>query len=421
MMQNNCMSYHKKGLLMKALRIYNIAIFFLLAHTFLDGHPKNITYEPELVVVLMVKNEESVIIPTLQPFYDAGIKAFQIFDTGSTDHTVNYVKNFFTEHEDIVGCIDEEPFVNFEYSRNRAMEIARQNFPDAGFFIMIDAEYYGEGLKYLKEFCHEELQKPFTNQSPTSYYVRLYAGDLVLDQVRLVRKESNDKWKGKVHEVIFAERLDFVPRNVQFYFKPEKAGREKSLARWHWDKAILLEEYQKNPTDSRTLFYLAQTYECLGDTHNAIRYYILRSEQAQNTEEDYICLYRLGMLYSELNCLHEAIDYLLHAYAMRPTRAEPLVRLAQLYWKQKNYPLSYLYAYQAVKIPFPINDILFIEKEIYEWVRYDVLSCAAFYINELKRGYKAALKAAAYGPKDSSSLKTNVVCYEHALKNKTAF
>ncbi|RTL06981.1 hypothetical protein EKK58_02250 [Candidatus Dependentiae bacterium] len=399
----------------------NILKYYGIVFSILFTHPQiaysiAVLYDPEIVVVLMVKNEEQVIVSTLKPFYDAGIKAYQIFDTGSTDNTIQNTRDFFAQYPDIIGHVDEEPFVNFEYSRNRAMEIARQHFPNAGFFVMIDAEYYGKGLEYLKEFCHQELQKPFNDKSPTAYYVRLHAGDLVLDQVRLVRKESNDKWVGKVHEVIVAERLDFVPRNVEFYFKPEKAGREKSLARWHWDKAILLEEYNKNPKDSRTLFYLAQTYECLGDIHNAVRYYILRSQQAQNTEEDFICLYRLGILYSELNCIHEAIDFLLHAYAMRPTRAEPLVRLAQLYWKQKNYPLSYLYAYQATKIPFPKTDVLFIEKEIYEWVRYDILSCAAFYINELKRGYKAALKAAAYGPKDSVSLQTNILCYEHALE-----
>jgi tetratricopeptide (TPR) repeat protein len=393
--------------------LLNVSLSFLITQA------TPLAYNPELVVVLMVKNEESVIIPTIKPFYDAGITAFEIFDTGSTDKTIIHVQDFFAKHLDIAGYIDEEPFVNFEVSRNRAMELAKHNFPDAGFFIIIDAEYYGEGLEALTTFCRQELQKPFTDQSPTAYYVSLHAGDMVLDQVRLVRKESKDKWVGKVHEVIIAERLAFVPRTVQFYFKPEKAGREKSLARWHWDKAILLEEHHKNPTDSRTLFYLAQTYECLGDNHNAIRYYLLRAQAGTNTEEDFICLYRLGILYGEIGCFHESVDYFLHAYAMRPTRAEPLVRLAQHYWKQKNYPLSYLYAYQATKLPFPTHDVLFIEKEIYEWIRYDVLSCAAFYVNDIKRGYKAARKALVKGPQNSEALKTNVLCYEHALKNRS--
>jgi hypothetical protein len=78
-----------------------------------------------------------------------------------------------------------------------------------------------------------------------------------------------------------------------------------------------------------------------------------------------------------------------------------------------------LYAYQATKLPFPAHDVLFIEKEIYEWIRYDVLSCAAFYVGDLKRGYKAARRALAKGPQSSESLRTNVLCYEHALKSKT--
>jgi tetratricopeptide (TPR) repeat protein len=373
------------------------------------------TYNPELVVVLMVKNEETVIIETVEPFYKAGIKAFEIFDTGSTDRTVGRIETFFNEHSDITAFIDQEPFVNFEVSRNRAMELARQNFPDAGFFITIDAEYYGTGLEKLTEFCHEELQKPFTSESPTSYYVCLHAANLVLDQVRLVRNESNDRWIGKVHEVIIAERVGFAPREILFYFKPEKAGREKSLARWYWDLAILLEEHHKNPSDSRTLFYLAQTYECLGDLHNALRYYTLRSQIQNYSEEDFICMYRLGIIYNELGCWHDAQECFLRSFGMHPTRIEPLVRLAQHYWKEKNYPLCYLFAYQATKIDMPTTDVLFIEKEMYDWVRYDLLSCSAYYIRQFKRGYKAALKALKKGPIESLTLKNNVACYEDLL------
>lgn len=395
-----------------------IRYFILLICFFPLNFLSIIAYDPDLVVVVMVKNEESVIIDTLEPFLRAGIKNFFILDTGSTDGTVEKVKQFFNNNQDSVGYIDQEPFVNFEVSRNRTMDCARKHFPNAGFFIIIDAEYYGEGLDHLAAFCRQELEKPFDDTTPTAYYVCLFAGDLVLDQVRLLRNESKDKWVGKVHEVIIAERLGRVPHTVSFHFKPEQAGREKSFARWHWDKAILLEEYHKNPSDTRTLFYLAQTYECLDDKYNAIRYYILRSQQITNSEEDFICLYRLGMLYLSIQCYHEAVEYFLRAYSLRPTRAEPLVRLAQHFWEQKNYALSYLYGYQATKISFPVNDVLFIEKDIYQWIRYDILSCAAFYMNELKRGYKAAIKALANGPKSAPSLQTNVNCYENVLKNK---
>ncbi|HLJ31873.1 MAG TPA: hypothetical protein VKU36_05515, partial [Candidatus Babeliales bacterium] len=52
-------------------------------------------YDPILVVVLMVKNEETVMRATLQPFVDAGINSFFIFDTGSTDNTISVTQTFF--------------------------------------------------------------------------------------------------------------------------------------------------------------------------------------------------------------------------------------------------------------------------------------------------------------------------------------
>lgn len=393
--------------------IYNI-IVFLITCSFREIESR--TYNPPVVVVLMVKNEESVIIPTIEPFYKAGIKWFQIVDTGSEDKTVEITRNFFNSHPDCVGYIDQDQFVDFEYSRNKTMEFARKRFSDAGFFLIIDAEYQGHNLEQLLPFCQRELEKA-ASDAPTSYYVKLHAHDLVLDQIRLVRNESKDVWTGKVHEAIAAERPGFVP-DVFFSFLPSQKGRQKSVARWQWDKAILLAEHKKNPQDSRTLFYLAQTYECLGDTANAIRYYLLRSQMDTKTEEDAVCFYRLGILYGEINCWHESVDYFLKAFSTRPTRAEALVRLAQHYWKQKNYALCYLYALHATMIPYPEHDILFIEKELYDWVCYDLLSCSAFYVGQFEKGYKAALVAKQNGPCNAASLENNVIFYQNLL-NKT--
>jgi hypothetical protein len=44
--------------------------------------------DPLLVAVLMIKNEEPVMQMTLQPLVDAGITDFFIYDTGSTDQTI---------------------------------------------------------------------------------------------------------------------------------------------------------------------------------------------------------------------------------------------------------------------------------------------------------------------------------------------
>ena len=54
--------------------IKKLCLFFVM-HTTL--------YAPDpFVVVLMVKNEESVIEKTLEPFVHTGLQSFLIFDTG---------------------------------------------------------------------------------------------------------------------------------------------------------------------------------------------------------------------------------------------------------------------------------------------------------------------------------------------------
>ena len=55
------------------------------------------TYKSPLMVVLMVKNEEPVMLKTLQPLVDGGINTFFIFDTGSTDKTIEITQQFFDD------------------------------------------------------------------------------------------------------------------------------------------------------------------------------------------------------------------------------------------------------------------------------------------------------------------------------------
>jgi glycosyltransferase involved in cell wall biosynthesis len=194
-------------------------------------------YAQDLVVSIMIKNEEGVIAKTLEPFIKAGIYYFSVFDTGSTDNTIQEIQDLFAQHPQVVGFIDQEEFVNFEVSRNRGLELARQHFPDSGFLLMIDAEFYVENAELLLPFCHKELRHKITSRCPTAYYVQVDVGSYVLSQVRLLRTEGNDKWVGKIHEVIVSDRLAVGPDKVVFHYKPEKRAL-KVICRYTWDKGI---------------------------------------------------------------------------------------------------------------------------------------------------------------------------------------
>ena len=58
--------------------------------------------------------------------------------------------------------IRQEPFVDFATSRNRGLVLTEENFPNAEFMLMLDAEWYMHGIKDLLQFCHERIEKVYS-------------------------------------------------------------------------------------------------------------------------------------------------------------------------------------------------------------------------------------------------------------------
>src|ERR1700733_13139824 len=108
-----------------------------------------------LTVVIMVKNEVDVIIPTLKLFVDAGITKFLVLDTGSSDGTQHKTEEYFKQLGLEHAYIIEEPFIDFAASRNRALDLAEQIFTHTTFFVMLDAEWYMHNVEGLITFCVE--------------------------------------------------------------------------------------------------------------------------------------------------------------------------------------------------------------------------------------------------------------------------
>ena len=111
-----------------------------------------------------------------------------------------------------------------------------------------------------------------------------------------------------------------------------------------------------------------------------------------------------------------ALTYYLKAYALNPHRAEPLVRLAQHYCSFGDTALGYFFAHNACQIPCPTDQD--IEKELYDFTRYDLQSVSAWYVNAYDEGETAARKALEYRPGDEH-LQNNLKFYlNHKIHNK---
>lgn len=367
--------------------------------------------DPLLVVVIMVKDEASVIIPTLQPYVDGGIKHFLIFDTGSTDGTQQIAQEFFKEHNLMNAYVVEEAFIDFATSRNHALDAAHILFPQATFILMPDAEWYMHKVEGLLQFCEEHQ-----NDDQDYYLVPIRSTALDFYTGRLIRTHTNLRFVGSRHETLNKVATVKLPYDVYFEWRPSVKGNEKSINRWKNDVIDLLKSFGQNPHDDRTLFYLAQTYHCLGDWENAYIFYKKRAQICGFAEENYVTKYRMGNVAENLPENDEkqicplAVQHYLEAFAMRPHRAEPLIKIAQYYLKKEQIPLAFLFALRAAKMPYPQNEILSIEKYMYEFTRYDVLGISAWYVGEYEIGEWAVKEALKVHP-DAPHLLYNLRIY----------
>jgi tetratricopeptide (TPR) repeat protein len=366
-------------------------------------------HDPMLVIVLMVKDEAPVIRETLQPFMDPEYLdklGFFIFDTGSTDDTMVLAQNLFNDYNVENAVIAQEPFVDFATSRNRALRLAEEAFPDGCFMLMLDAEWYLHNLGDLVAFCDANQ-----HTEGNLYLLRIMNRSLDFFTARLIRCGTDTHFIGVVHEVLNEITYAQVPYAF-FELRTTKYGNEKSYNRFFRDRDLLLVEYDKNCYDPRTIFYLAQTSICLGDLEGACLWFHRYIELPFSTwdEERFMVHYRYARALEDLGRWDQAEGHYLKAIAQRPHRAEPLMRLAYHYWNAGNNELCFMFARRAAELPYPEHDLLFIEKELYLFDRYDLLSQVAWYVHEYELGENALRKAIAVHPR-YDYLYDNLACY----------
>lgn len=408
----------------------NIAIHILFLIFSIFGTSLLYTHDNDnlLAVVIMIKDEVNVIVPTLQPFVDAGIQSFLVYDTGSTDGTQNKVRDYFKECGLFHAYIIEEPFVDFGTSRNRALDLAEQIFMDHTFLIMVDAEWYAHNVNELINYCKVHKNYIATGCTGSCYLTKLFTvQDSINNYIpRLIRNGSNTRYRGSVHETIPDIVSGVVPDTFYFEYAPQPCGQKKSKARFVRDYALLKKRYEQDPTDMRTLFYLGQTCQFLNEWEEAIFYYQKRLELGPLSEEKYLAAYRIGyaieyILEESANDTvmskyrwEDALHYYLRAHDMIPYRAEPLFRIACYYIRTNQHAIAYLFAIRAAQLPYPYQHSLFVEKKIYDYLRYDILGQCALYAGECEIGKSAVLKAMEYAP-DDPSLHHNLKIYNQYI------
>ena len=96
--------------------------------------------QPKIALGMIVKNEENVIEKTLASAIDA-VDCMYIFDTGSTDNTINIINTFAKKYPTKKLYLKQGEFENFEVTRNTLLEWIDNHIDsiDIDFILLLDA------------------------------------------------------------------------------------------------------------------------------------------------------------------------------------------------------------------------------------------------------------------------------------------
>ena len=358
-----------------------------------------------IAVLMMLKNESkrlNVTLDSIKNFADSLV----IFDTGSTDDTIDICKNF-SELYNIPLRLKQGEFTDFSESRNVSLDFA-DTFEDIDYLLLMDCNDELIGGDILRKFAEED----YVNNKMYSFLIsqEWFSGTInIYNNIRFIKAHKGWRYKGVVHEYIsitdketkeeICLEIKKLDKNIKLYQDRTKDD-DKSINRFYRDKELLLEEYKKNPKYGRTVFYLAQTFSCLNDYKNSYFYYKERTLLVGFWEETYESYFKCGELSETLNHdWHESFVWYIKAYESIP-RVEPLLKIAKYYQNIKNFLLSYTFLDLACKLNFPTQCSLYVDKLAYDYTRWHLTSIVAYYTNlHYKEGKLACLRAIENGTK----------------------
>jgi len=304
---------------------------------------------------MIVKDESSNILRCLESvinFIDCAV----IVDTGSSDNTIEIIKNFFKK-KNVPLDLYQDKWINFGYNRNSALKRA---YNKADYILLVDADMElvvnrPEFFKNLNDLSFEEALA--TQESDVLSY----------SNVRLVKGDRYFSYKGPTHEYISADfpepKILIIDKDILF-FKDHQTGSNRK-DKFQKDVEILTRALNEYPDNQRYCFYLAQSYRDLGQTDNAIKYYEKVLQMNGFIQEKYCaCLY-LGRLYKEKDT-KTSIYYFLKAVEFDQKRIESIVELTDLLNSLKQYHLSNMFYEMNKDYDKNIDNILFKEIELYK-------------------------------------------------------
>ena len=328
---------------------------------------KNKQTTSRIGLVMIVKNESRIIERCLNSVIGI-IDEYFIVDTGSTDNTIEVINNFFEPYYPLIkGQVCSREWKNFGHNRTESLELAKENL-DVDWLFTIDADML---------IVNDGFDKKKLDTNLGAYLLYQKNGTLKYANVRLLNNKHNWKSIGVTHEFLSSNENSRDTLNTLWINDIGDGGAKAD--KFERDIKLLEQGLKDEPNNERYMFYLANSYKDTQQWEKAIKWYQKRIHKGGWLEE-VTCSYEyMGSCYEHWGKRQEAINTFLTGYEKNPTRAECLynaIRILRIDGKNKT---AYQLCKLAKEIPFPENDCLFVNHNVYDFLIDEEISILAYY------------------------------------------
>jgi glycosyltransferase involved in cell wall biosynthesis len=355
-----------------------------------------------------VKNEEPVLercINSMKGCYDELI----IVDTGSTDNTINIAKKLGARVEHFEWIDD------FAAARNYAFSFATGDWimwVDAD-DVLLENDYkrFREivesqpkdvmGINFPYIYSHESTG---TGEIPNFKYHRL----------RIMRKESNPVWVGRIHEYNKIEGKTINCNEIDFHHYRDEGKGTQNTAR----NLRILKKVVDNCTSeekTRYLFYYGKELIYNNKLDEAIETFKQYIPLSNWIPEKHRAMYEMAVCYQVKGDINNAKKYALESIHLDEDFVDPYILLGKIAYNNKQWKKVIKWMTAATHCETPqVQFFDFIPYSTY--VPYDFMAMAYWNLQQYMKGYECILKCLEYKPKDSRYI-YNRKEFEKALKN----
>lgn len=326
------------------------SIFAMYFQHYVNG--TELHYDNLIHYAMMVKNGGDSMLEVIKENMKY-IDEYTILDTGSTDNTVQILRDELDRNRKR-GKIVSEPFINFRDSRNRCLDLCGTR---CKYIVMLDDTYILRGnLRLFLEIVRGD-------QVSDSFSMYILSDDVEYGSNRIIRSDRKHlRYKYKLHEVITPkDNMNvIIPKEYAYiYDLRSDYMEERTMNRKEYDIKILQEMVDEDKEDSRAYYYLGQTYNLLERYDDAYDNFMKRASHSDDgfLQEKIDAIFEAGRLANfYLNKPWLEVEKLyLWAYELDKSRPDSLYFIGVHYYMNGDYGKAYKYFVEAYRVGYPVH------------------------------------------------------------------